>query len=829
MARTDYTRFSPQLTDSDGDHLLRSRNTMRGGRKPVATPNGKPSATRASGVLGALLQSVKSVGRRVTSRANNSAPGSQITPRRSSKRLARGSAPGGPDPQPLGTAIATRASSLRPRTVEQLAHGSVTRSGKRRTRSPPAERGGKGLAGAEATLPSAAKRRCRAVPLTARESVPAAGRVAETELSPFAEAARVEELGTRLTPAALTEGLLDLGESASPSTPPGVADGDGVAGQAAVQPIPTEPPPTTPTRASAAPSAEAQETPWRQGLLPCLDRLTSIGPKPSQSVRDSILKSPTPPRRATMAGAGPRIRGVPFPTCDDQAWWDPLDPAKVRAAKAALHASADATGMLPLCRERQAAAVTDWIRECLESGTGGSCYLSGPPGTGKTLTAQALLRGVHGEIAAGTFLSRPEEPRTAGPRPQPPALVSINCMRLSASGQVAGRILDGLAVASSGEHVASVSGKPLVYGGGDPLVLPSGTGRWTGEAALAELRRAVVSREDTVSQESAAGPLPHAARRQVSIVLLDELDGLLHGSRGEAMVEDLFALAHAPGSRLLILGIANTVDLVQQLLRPGAAFHRRNIFPRHEVFPAYSPSALTSLLTQRAERLPGPVFEPRVLELCARKMGNGCGDMRRALEAAAAALEACVQEARRDQGAAHRVTLRHMAAALSALTGGVGEGSAACAAMRALPPPQQLVLAALLGRAPGSGPPSGASSASSASGGSRSASGGSAASSASRPASGAGASLGGLHAAHAALCREVGLAPYALAELAAALAVLADQGLLALGPRRRGEAQQRVALKVPEVDVLNALRSLPVVGTVLQGRMAVGPSTSFSP
>lgn len=73
---------------------------------------------------------------------------------------------------------------------------------------------------------------------------------------------------------------------------------------------------------------------------------------------------------------------------------------------------------------------------------------------------------MHGEIAAGTFLSRPEEPRTAGPRPQPPALVSINCMRLSASGQVAGRILDGLAVASSGEHAASVSGKPLVYGVG---------------------------------------------------------------------------------------------------------------------------------------------------------------------------------------------------------------------------------------------------------------------------------------------------------------------------------------------------------------------------
>lgn len=41
------------------------------------------------------------------------------------------------------------------------------------------------------------------------------------------------------------------------------------------------------------------------------------------------------------------------------------------------------------------------------------------------------------------------------------------------------------------------------------------------------------------------------------------------GSKGEELVEGLFVLAHAPHSRLLLLGIANSIDLVQQLMRTG--------------------------------------------------------------------------------------------------------------------------------------------------------------------------------------------------------------------------------------------------------------------
>lgn len=47
------------------------------------------------------------------------------------------------------------------------------------------------------------------------------------------------------------------------------------------------------------------------------------------------------------------------------------------------------------------------------------------------------------------------------------------------------------------------------------------------------------------------------------------------GSNGEELVEGLFVLAHAKRSRLLLLGIANSIDLVQQLLLPGGALQVR--------------------------------------------------------------------------------------------------------------------------------------------------------------------------------------------------------------------------------------------------------------
>ena len=235
-------------------------------------------------------------------------------------------------------------------------------------------------------------------------------------------------------------------------------------------------------------------------------------------------------------------------------------------------------------------------------------------------------------------------------------------------------------------------------------------------------------------------------------------------------------------------------------------------------FPAYDAAALCQLLEQRVATLPGPVFEPRCLELCARKVSNGSGDMRLALEAAAAALDLAVEAAERQQderlasgqeasaSRPSRVSLRDMASALGALTGGVGAASAASRAVRALPPPQQLLLVALTRRestgstaaclASSSG---GSSACSSATGAlSRQDSGWSAGSrraSLGGPAPKPG-TLGALGETHGRLARQVGIGAYSPAELAAAVEVLADQGLLTLGPRRGAELQRRITLKV---------------------------------
>jgi len=45
------------------------------------------------------------------------------------------------------------------------------------------------------------------------------------------------------------------------------------------------------------------------------------------------------------------------------------------------------------------------------------------------------------------------------------------------------------------------------------------------------------------------------------------------------LVEGLFVLAHSERSRLLLLGIANSIDLVQQLMRAGGPLHVSILVP----------------------------------------------------------------------------------------------------------------------------------------------------------------------------------------------------------------------------------------------------------
>lgn len=315
---------------------------------------------------------------------------------------------------------------------------------------------------------------------------------------------------------------------------------------------------------------------------------------------------------------------------EEESWWNPLDPAKVSQAQAALHVScASVPGQeLPLCRERQITAIDSWLADRLQTAQGGSLYLSGLPGTGKSLTALELVR------RCGRHLSQPVKDQTAatsgssnnskiGFSSPPPALIAVNCMRFSEPRQAVERILAGYHTAC--RQVEGKDSDPLVQvpdegaaevvanrrrksslgvGGGAggsgiisstamtpqellrqivlqrmPTVAPATAGRQNNQkkggrrSSAATAAAAATGNTDTSAPAASAVSALGGDGRGMIVAVLDELDGLLTGPRGDALVGELFALAHAPRSRLILIGIANSIDLVQQLMRPGGSLH----------------------------------------------------------------------------------------------------------------------------------------------------------------------------------------------------------------------------------------------------------------
>jgi len=300
----------------------------------------------------------------------------------------------------------------------------------------------------------------------------------------------------------------------------------------------------------------------------------------------------------------------------DDSWWNPLDPSKVSQAQAALHvSSASIPGQeLPLCRERQITNIDDWLADRLQTAQGGSLYISGLPGTGKSLSALEIVRRCGRHLSQTAATSSNTQQR--GCSLPPPALIAVNCMRFSEPKQAVERILAGYH--TSCRQIEGTEVDPLVQvpdEGAAEVVAHRRRGSSLGGSTFLnggasmtamtpqELLRQIVlqpmptaphsvtlrgSRKKGGNKSSASGAATSMAAdtnsspaafvgdgRGMIVAVLDELDGLLAGPRGDALVGELFALAHAPRSRLILIGIANSIDLVQQLMRPGGSLHVR--------------------------------------------------------------------------------------------------------------------------------------------------------------------------------------------------------------------------------------------------------------
>jgi hypothetical protein len=70
-------------------------------------------------------------------------------------------------------------------------------------------------------------------------------------------------------------------------------------------------------------------------------------------------------------------------------------------------------------------------------------------------------------------------------------------------------------------------------------------------------------------------------------------------------------------SRLILIGIANSIDLT---IRTLTALETLDCKPALMTFSSYSHVQLHALLTDRLRQLPGEVFHPLAVRLCAKKV-----------------------------------------------------------------------------------------------------------------------------------------------------------------------------------------------------------------
>ncbi|KAI9020179.1 P-loop containing nucleoside triphosphate hydrolase protein [Phycomyces nitens] len=143
----------------------------------------------------------------------------------------------------------------------------------------------------------------------------------------------------------------------------------------------------------------------------------------------------------------------------------------------------------------------------------------------------------------------------------------------------------------------------------------------------------------------------------LNVVVLDEIDHLI--TKDQDVLYKVFEWAYIPTSRLVLVGIANALDLTDRIL---PRLRAKNCEPQLLNFNPYSVTEITSIIKDRLyslveneddpfgaaptpnENTPLPLIQPAAVELCARKVAASMGDLRTALDVCRQAIEMAENE-----------------------------------------------------------------------------------------------------------------------------------------------------------------------------------------
>ncbi|KAF2120869.1 P-loop containing nucleoside triphosphate hydrolase protein [Lophiotrema nucula] len=234
------------------------------------------------------------------------------------------------------------------------------------------------------------------------------------------------------------------------------------------------------------------------------------------------------------------------------------------------------------CREEEFSTVYSHLEAAITDGSGSCIYISGTPGTGKTATVREVVAQLHASVQAeelDDFI-----------------FVEINGMKVTDPHQSYSLLWQAL----RGDRVS-----------------PS--------HALELLEREFST------------PSP---RRVPCVVLMDELDQLV--TKNQSVMYNFFNWPGLRHSRLIVLAVANTMDLPERTLSNKIS---SRLGLTRITFPGYTHDQLMLIIQSRLEGVPGSIVHPDAVQFAARKVAAVSGDARRALDICRRAVEIAETEA----------------------------------------------------------------------------------------------------------------------------------------------------------------------------------------
>ncbi|KAF8395856.1 hypothetical protein HHK36_019810 [Tetracentron sinense] len=223
-------------------------------------------------------------------------------------------------------------------------------------------------------------------------------------------------------------------------------------------------------------------------------------------------------------------------------------------------------------RNKEMEEITAFIKGavCEDQCLGRCLYIHGVPGTGKTMSVLAVMRNLRSEVDAGGI--------------KPYCFIETNGLKLASPENIYRVIYEAL----SGHRVS-----------------------WKKAFHLLNER---FSDGNKVGKED----------NQPCILLIDELDLLV--TRNQSVLYNILDWPTKPNSKLVVIGIANTMDLPEKLLPRISS--RMGI--QRLCFGPYNYQQLQEIISSRLKGI--DAFEKQAIEFASRKVAAISGDARRALE-----------------------------------------------------------------------------------------------------------------------------------------------------------------------------------------------------